>query len=143
MAYDFPSEAWTQSYQAAINANPEYKKAAKSWTHGPIAFVVQKVPESGLEHDEAFILDLHQGECRSAWNTRDIEAAKRQPFCITAGYAQWKAVINKELDPIRGIMLGKLKLKGKLTVVVRYVKAAQLLVETAADVDTRFFDEKI
>jgi len=49
--------------------------------------------------------------------------------------------MRKELDPIKGMMQGKLKLKGNLPVIVRFVKAAQELVNCTSDVDTRFIDE--
>lgn len=140
MPVDFPSEEWTDAYQKAINSSPDYKAAGKTWTHGAIAFVVPKEPAVGLEDDTAFILDLHQGECRKAWLST-VDEAKQQPFCITGSYSQWKAVMRKELDPIKGMMQGKLKLKGNLPVIVRFVKAAQVLVELTGTIDTKFLDE--
>jgi len=140
MPIDFPSEEWTTAYQNAINTSPDYKEAGKTWTHGAIAFVVPKEPAVGLEDDTAFILDLHQGECRKAWLST-VDEAKQQPFCITGSYSQWKAVMRKELDPIKGMMQGKLKLKGNLPVIVRFVKAAQVLVELTGTIDTKFLDE--
>ena len=38
-------------------------------------------------------------------------------------------------------MQGKLKLKGNLPMIVRHVKAAQVLVENASKIDTHFMDE--
>jgi putative sterol carrier protein len=140
MPIDFPSEEWTAAYQNAINTSSDYREAGKTWTHGAIAFVVPKEPAVGLEDDTAFILDLHQGECRKAWIST-VDEAKQQPFCITGSYSQWKAVMRKELDPIKGMMQGKLKLKGNLPVIVRFVKAAQVLVELTGTIDTKFLDE--
>lgn len=140
MPIDFPSEEWTQAYMQAINASESYQEAGKTWTHGPIALVVTKDPALGIEEDTAFVLDLHEGVCRKAW-IADREEAEKQPFCIFGSYAQWKAVMRKQLDPIKGMMQGKLKLKGNLPVIVRFVKAAQELVNATADVDTRFIDE--
>ena len=140
MPIDFPSEEWTNAYYEAINASDEYKEAGKTWTHGPLALVVNADPAIGVEEDTAFILDLNEGVCRKAWLT-NREEAEKQPFCIFGSYAQWKAVMRKELDPIKGMMQGKLKLKGNLPIIVRYVKAAQVLVELTSKVDTRFLDE--
>lgn len=141
MPIDFPSEAWTEAYREAVNSSAAYREAGKNWTHGPISLVVKADPAIGLEKDTAFILDLHEGVCRKAWLTEDMAEAEQQPFCITGNYGQWKQVIRKELDPIRGMMQGKLKLKGNLTVIVRFVKAAQELVNATSAVDTRFLDE--
>ncbi len=140
MAIDFPSEEWTAAYMEAINSSSAYKEAGKSWTHGTIALVVSADSAIGLEEDTAFILDLHEGVCRKAWLS-DLEEAQKQPFCIIGNYAQWKQVMRKELDPIKGMMQGKLKLKGNLPVIVRFVKAAQELVNCTSNVDTHFIDE--
>ena len=58
-----------------------------------------------------------------------------------APYTRWKEVIKKELDPVKGMMQGKLKLKGDLPTIVRYVKAANELVNLAQTVPTEFADE--
>jgi putative sterol carrier protein len=39
------------------------------------------------------------------------------------------------------MMQGKLKLKGDLPTIVRYVKASQELVESSTRIDTKFLDE--
>ena len=140
MAIDFPSEAWTVAYREKVNSDPAYKEAGKTWTYGALAFVVSKEPSIGLNEDTAFILDVHEGFCRKAW-IANLEEAKAQPFCITGSYAQWKAVMKKQLDPIKGMMQGKLKLKGNLPIIVKHVKAAQALVENCGRVDTHFLDE--
>jgi len=47
-------------------------------------------------------------------------------------------VLKKELDVVKAMMQGKIKLKGSLPVIVRFVKASVRLVELAAAIDTRF-----
>ncbi len=140
MPIDFPSEDWTKAFKDAVNADPEYKKAGAAWEAGAIAFVVLAEPAAKLDADTAFVLDVHQGVCRDAY-IAEMDKAQAQPFVITGSYAQWKAVIRKELDPIKGMMQGKLKLKGNLPIIVRHVKAAQVLVENASKIDSHFLDE--
>lgn len=137
MPIPFPSEEWTRAYKDAINAEPEYKTAGANWTAGALAFIVKADPAIGLPEDIGFVLDVHQGVCRNAYMT-PIDEAQKQPFVITGSYAQWKAVILKQLDPVKGMMQGKLKLKGNLPVIVKNVKAAQVLVETASKIETQF-----
>ena len=50
-------------------------------------------------------------------------------------------MLRRELEPIKGMMQGKLRLKGDLPTMVRQVKAAQELVNSAGMVDSRFLDE--
>ena len=85
-------------------------------------------------------LDLERGVCRASKLVSAAEAATA-PFCITGDYARWKQVLRKELEPIKGMMQGKLKLKGDLPTIVRQVASAQALVNSGASLDTAFHDE--
>ena len=137
----FPSEEWVAAYRDAVNANAAYALAAKDWTHGAVALVIRADSRIGLVADEALWLDLHQGVCRAARRCT-IDEAMAAPFVISGEYARWKQVIRKELEPIKGMLQGKLKLqKGHMPTVVRFVKASQELVESTALVPTRFLGE--
>ncbi len=46
-----------------------------------------------------------------------------------------------QLDTTKALMQGKIKLKGELTTIVRYSKAATRLAELVGMVDTIFLDE--
>ena len=46
-----------------------------------------------------------------------------------------------ELDPIKGMMQGKLRVHGDLPTIVRYVQAANELVRLTGRIDTQFPDE--
>ena len=141
MAHVFPSTDWASAYKDAINANPTYKTAGKDWTHGAVAMVVKADAALGIAEDTALVLDIDRGECRECKLCPATEAADA-PFVIVADYARWKQVIKKELDPIKGMMQGKLKLtKGHMPTIVKYVNSSRELVETSSHVATRFRDE--
>jgi len=142
MAIDFPSTEWVAAYKDAINANAEYKKAGKDWTHGVVAMVVKAEPSLGLPEDQAMWLDVHQGECRDCKLMPASEAEAKAPFVVVASYAQWKQVIKKEVDPTKALMQGKLKLtKGHMPTMVKHVNASKQLVESTTRVSTKFRDE--
>ena len=139
MDLDFPSQEWVNAYKDAINANPEYKKAGKDWTHGVVAMVVKAEPSLGIPDDLAMWLDVHQGECRTIELLPAREAEAKAPFVVVASYAQWKQVIQKEIDPTKALMQGKLKLtKGHMPTMVKYVNASKQLVESTTKVPTKF-----
>jgi putative sterol carrier protein len=140
MALIFPSVEWMEEYKKQINVSEGYKKAAATWTAGAVVLVISARPEIGINEDFGMWLDLHQGVCREAKKV-SLEEAQKAPFCITSDYARWKQVIRKELEPVKGMMQGKLKLKGDLPTIVRYVKAAQELVECTTRIETKFLDE--
>ena len=141
MSHLFPSAEWCTAYKDAINANPAYKDAGKDWTHGAVAMMVKADPGVGIAEDTAMWLDVHQGVCKDC-RLVSADEASNASFLIVATYPLWKQVIRKELDPIKGMMQGKLKLtKGHMPTIVKHVNASKQLVESTARVATRFPDE--
>lgn len=141
MAFDFPSAEWADAYMKAINASEEYKTVGKEWTHGAVSLVVKADPALRIAEDTAMVLDIDRGECKECRLTSAGEAEKA-PFVIVGTYALWKQVIRKELDPIKAMMQGKLKLtKGHMPTMVKYVHSSRKLVELTSGVATKFRDE--
>lgn len=136
----FPSEEWLKEYTHAINTSADYREAAATW-EGDVTFVFEADPEKGVGSDVYVWLDLWHGRCRSSRYDVGKEDGESAMFIIRAPYSRWKDVIRKDLDPIKGMMQGKLKLKGDLPTIVRYVKASNELVNIAASVPTNFVDE--
>jgi len=136
---DFPSAEWVAAYKDAINANPDYAKAGKDWTHGVVAMVVKAEPTLGIPEDLAMMLDVDSGRCRDLQLVPATEANEKAPFVVVASYAQWKQVIKKEIDPTKALMQGKLKLtKGHMPTMVKHVNASKQLVESTTRVPTKF-----
>ena len=71
----------------------------------------------------------------------DAGTGKRAAYVLSAPYTRWKDILLGELDPIKGMMQGKLKVRGDLPTIVRYVRAANELVRLTGEVDTVFPDE--
>jgi putative sterol carrier protein len=138
----FPSEEWLEEFVEKINTSAEYADAAATW-EGDLVFVYEKEPDKGVEEDVYAWLDLWHGKCRDAAKLEGPEdpRASSAKFTITAPYSRWKSVLKKELDPVKGMMQGKIKVKGDLPTIVRYVKASNVLVDLTSTVDTQFIDE--
>jgi putative sterol carrier protein len=141
MSHLFPSPEWANAYKDAINSNDAYKLAGKDWTHGVVAMVVKADAALGINEDTALWLDVHQGRCNDC-KLMPASAIDAAPFIIVADYPRWKQVIKREVDPIKSMMQGKLKLtKGHMPTIVKYVHASRELVESTSRVDTKFRDE--
>ena len=69
------------------------------------------------------------------------EEAAQQPFVIRGEYDRWKLVLRGQLEPVKAMMQGKLKLTGDLPTIVRSIDAAKALVKCVTYVDTVFIDE--
>jgi putative sterol carrier protein len=137
----FPSEQWLKEYVELINSSKEYAEAAATW-EGDVSFMFEAEPEKRVPEDVFLWLDLWHGKCRDARFGVSKDEGEKAKFMVRAPYSRWKEVIKKQLDPIKGMMQGKLKLKGDLPTIVRYVKASNELVNLAAQVPTEFVDER-
>jgi putative sterol carrier protein len=135
----FPTDEWFQAFIVQINGSPEYGIAAADW-EGDVAFLVQAEPDIGVPEDVWGYLDLWHGVCRGGGVVGPDRGA-RAAFLLSAPYSRWKDIVLGELDPIKGMMQGKLKVRGDLPTIVRYVRAANELVRLTGEVDTTFPDE--
>ena len=135
----FPTDGWFQSFIELINRSAEYRAAAADW-EGDIAFLVQAEPDIRVPDDVWGYLDLWHGTCRGG-GVVDAGTGGRAAYVLSAPYTRWKDILLGELDPIKGMMQGKLKVRGDLPTIVRYVRAANELVRLTGEVDTVFPDE--
>lgn len=135
----FPSDEWFAAFVEAINGSSEYRDAAAEW-EGDVAFVFEAEPDKNHPEDVWGWLDLWHGECR-AGRLVEREEGERARYVIRAPYTRWKEILRGELDPVKAMMQGKLKLKGDLPTIVRYIRAANELVHLTETVPTEFLDE--
>jgi putative sterol carrier protein len=136
---EFPTDAWFQALIERINASADYREAAADW-EGDIAFLVEAEPDHSMPRDVWGWLDLWHGSCRGG-GVVDQERGRASAYVVGAPYSRWKDVVRGELDPIRAMMQGKLRVEGDLPTIVRYVKAADELVRLCETVPTIFPDE--
>jgi putative sterol carrier protein len=83
---------------------------------------------------------FHDGEVKSIRMT-DKETAEKCKFIISGDYARWKQVGKGELDAVKAMMQGKLKLKGNLPYVVKYVKGVQESIRCLIALDSKYPDD--
>ena len=115
-----------------VNASQAYQEAAETW-EGDIVFVITALPG---ERKEAYLyMDLWHGECREAYEIVD-PGSQQSEFTILAPLPVWRKVLEKKLDPIRGLVSRQLKMKGNMMKVMKAPKAAVELVNSCAMVDT-------
>jgi Putative sterol carrier protein len=132
----FFSPEWIGMWEKLLQGDSKYKEVAKDW-EGSVVLHLQAKPEFGVDRDIYVHMDLWHGDCR-AIRVVPTEAGKKGNFVISGTIERWVLVGKKQLDPVKGMMQGKLKLKGDLPTIVRAVKAALRLVETAGEVGGKF-----
>ncbi len=130
MSIPFATDDWAKALMAQVNASPTYAEAAKNW-EGDFYFIV-----THPNHEEQIIyIDLRHGQAYNACAVDNI-ASFTPAFTLTAPLAIWQELLQKKLDPIRGIMLRKLHLTGNMMQVLKAPQAATELVACAIAVDT-------
>lgn len=137
MAAEIFTEKWAKAWGKNISENAAYKKAAANW-EGAVALVMSPDGSRGIPTERAVIADLWHGDCRGAKTATasDLESA---PYVIKASPETWKSVLAGEIDPIFGLLRGKLRLaKGSVFALVPYAVAAKEMVGSASRVDTSF-----
>lgn len=130
----FPSEDWVTEFVNKVNHNANYEDSARTW-EGDITFVIQQ--DKDFDKTAYIYLDLFHGKCRGGKLQVNGEPPK-SAFQYIGPYGNWIRLIEREIDPIQGVLVGKFKLKGSMMKIMRYTRAAKELVNTANQVDTEF-----
>ncbi|MGC8461286.1 MAG: SCP2 sterol-binding domain-containing protein [Candidatus Dormibacteria bacterium] len=133
------SPEWAAAFKNEINTSDAYKAAAATW-EGTVSLVVLAEPDKHVSETYGVYMDLWHGEAREV-RICSLDEANAADYVLTGSYSRWKQVAKKELDPIKAMVLGQIKLKGNFTTLVRYTKAAQQLVEATTRVDVTWPDE--
>ena len=128
----FPSDEWINKFKDELNKSKSYEEAAKDW-EGDFLFVV--IPDENLKKEVKFYVDLWHGKCRDAYIVKDKKSAA---FVFRGPYSNWKKVIRKEIDPIRGLIRGMFEVDGDSKMILDQSKAAQELVNTASKIPADF-----
>jgi putative sterol carrier protein len=137
--YIMGTPSWVLAYEKEIQGDEIYAAVAKGW-HGSVVEHVLADPEVGLDEDIYLHMDLENGQCRSV-RLVPHEVGENADYVLTAEYVRWRQIIKGELDPIKAIMQGKIKLKGHLPTLVRYAKAAARLAYLVGQVPIIFLDD--
>ena len=131
----FPREEWATEYVEKLNSNASYEAAGKEW-EGAITFVVQR--DADFERDAFLYLDLYHGKCRGTKFSYDESELPTPEYKYAGTYGNWRKLINREIDPIQGLLNGKFKLTGSMMKIMRFTTAAKEMASTASLVRTEF-----
>lgn len=134
MTLIFPSKDWLDALLHELNNNEVYRDAAKNW-EGDFYFIIE--PENSLKNKVIAYMDLWHGECRSAFIVND-EKEKLPEFQIRAPLSKWRKVLEKQLNPIQGMLTGQLKVRGNMMKIVKTPRAAVELVNCCSNIPTIF-----
>lgn len=138
----FGTQEWAEAYKKAVNENENYRDAAgpegfppNGW-EGDFVFIVE--PAGNLDHELRMFVGLYHGECTDARVLKEGEEVEAE-YEWAGAYDAWLQVLKKELDPIRGLLAGKFRLKGDMAKILKATRAALELVNSTTTIDTEFY----
>lgn len=122
----FNSQSWADAYKESLNNNPNYEKSAKDWEG---ALILQFISEGKkLTEDARLWLDLWHGKCRDARFVESDDEMEHE-YKISAKESVWIDLINDAIDPTQAMMLGKFKISGNTSKIMRYPRAAAYIIK--------------
>ena len=136
---DVFSQDWCRAWEEKVRASKDFAVFNKGW-EGDIGCFILKDTTAGLLEDQYLYLDFEDGKVNGICMV-DREKAEKAKFIISGDYIRWKQVALKELDAVKAMMQGKLKLKGNLPYVVKYVKGVQESIRCLTELESRFPDD--
>ena len=138
MAVMFPTEEWLNELKDSLNADKAFEKAAAKW-EGSLVMNVQA--DELLDKETIMWIDPYHGKIRDAKVISSLEEEKSE-FVLSAKYSTWKSIINGEMDSMKAMMKGKIKVQGKLTALLKQTKASNALIKVQQNMDTIFMEEQ-
>ncbi len=138
MAVMFPSIEWLNELKDSLNSDKAFEKTAGKW-EGSLVMLVQA--DELFDKETIMWIDPYHGKVRDAKIISSLDEEKSE-FVLGAGYSTWKSIINGEMDSMKAMMKGKIKVQGKLTTLLKQTKASNALIKVQQNMDTVFIDEQ-
>ncbi len=136
---DVFSEEWCKEWKDMLNVNDAFAKYNKGW-EGDLSGIIQADPDNNFPEEQYLYLHFHDGSCLDI-KMISKEKAQECKFILSGPYIRWYQVAKGDLDAVKAMMQGKLKLKGNLPYVVRYIKGVQESIRTMQEIESNYPNE--
>lgn len=132
----FGTEQWLSAWVATTNADERFRAAGAGW-HGSVGLVVKDVPVG----DIYMRLDGADGSWTSYELGRQAALVEGSLFTLSADRATWRDVLTQHVNPVRALIVGRVRVRGQLSAVLRRITALTIMVELAATLDPDYGDD--
>src|SRR6478752_4105616 len=123
----FPSDEWVDAWVHAANADPGFRESGRDW-EGSVGVVLRDLPaQAGGGGHRYLRLAGRNGHWEDWALNSDEKTISGTLFVLTGGYGRWKQVIRGELNPLKAIVKGKIRVRGDLSEVLRWAKSILIL----------------
>lgn len=113
-------------------------EGAAGWS---IVLKVQPDAKKGVPDGKAILIDFAPGAAPRLVFASAADEAKAS-VVLSAAPQSWKALIDGSLDPVMGVMMGKVSLeRGGVGALAPHAKTAKALLQAATRIPTRYPEE--
>jgi len=137
----FPSPEWVAAWVELANSDKAFRSAGAGWD-GVAGGVIEAYTAAGVGADLYLRLAGRDGCWHEHALATDARLVDDAVFTIRGPYLAWKSVIRQQLHPVRGVVQGRLRLRGQLSGFLRWSRALVIMTELAGRLDTAFADEE-
>lgn len=140
MAILFGTDEWLDCFMERLNEDEKYSELAKDYEGALIfrCYADPKVHEI-LAKDRVFYFDPYKGAIRE-W--RVVEAGDEAPaakYELEGAYAAWKDVATGKVEIKKAVLMTRqIKVKGKISDLVKNITAAERIIEVLKDMRGEF-----
>ena len=136
----FPSEEWVAAWVALANRSPEFEASGSGW-EGALGLVIEADAERGVAGPVYVRLEGRDGKWIGSELGTSPALVEGTVFVLRGPYRRWKELVRQELDPTKGLLQGKLRIRGHLPDILKWTQSMAVLAELAGRIDTEFVDE--
>jgi len=136
----YPSDEWIKELQKVCKADPEFKEACGDFS-GKFVFQIEAEPGK-LDETRYLFFGADKGDAKEAMALASADERPDSDYVIAGKYSVWKDVVRAKQEPLRALMIRKLRLiKGSQLKILKQVKFALKMMNNCTKVEARFPDE--
>ncbi len=110
-----------------LNSDPEWADKGKA-----ISYTMVYV--YGPPDDKNFLVRFEEGQVT---DVREVASAEEEPadFVLTGAPEVWRGVLDKTLNPTAALTRGQLKVKGKMTTLLKHMSAFSYVIDAMTKIE--------
>jgi putative sterol carrier protein len=132
--FRFASTSWVDAWVELMNADDRFRAEGQGWV-GSIGCVINS-DDSGGPPPIYMRLSGADGHWDAAQAGPAATLVEDVTVRLEGPRHTWRLVIDQDLNPIRAMVQGRLRVHGQLSALLRFHRAIVLMAQLAGDVDT-------
>lgn len=126
----FFEEEWALLFKEALEKSEKFKKESRGFSAW-VSLIL--LPEKNVKPKT---LRVYFNNCKV--EKLEVQSFKKSDFYLAGNLKNWRLVSSGKLDPIKAILIGRIKFKGDLKVAIKYTLAVRTAISLLKNIPTEF-----